>query len=261
MQTLTSNDKAHVPNWSHLIPDNEWALYRKVLDGMLDQKIPFALGGGFAFSFHALRWRDTKDIDLYVLPRDRERTIEIVESAGFRDLHGEKPYDRAWIYRGTRERVIADIIWAMANQRAQVDDDWLQRGPEVELRGLRLKMLPAEELIWAKLYIIQRERCDWPDLLNILYVRGATLDWQHLLGRVDGEARVLGGLLNVFSWMCPGKAAELPSWIWEPMSLRPPAPLPDVPVDSRRVALLDGRDWFGPEEGSMTNVETRMAKE
>lgn len=247
MQTVGPDGKVHVPDWSRHIPEGEWALYRRVLDGMLEQNIAFALGGGFAFSYHAHRWRDTKDIDLYVLPRDRQRTIEIVERAGFQDLHDQKSYDRGWIYRGTRDGVIADIIWAMANQRAQVDEEWLRRGPTVELRGLRLKMLPAEELIWAKLYIIQRERCDWPDLLNILYVQGPSLDWGHLLDRVDQESRVLGGLLALFSWMCPARAAEFPPWLWESVGLRPPAAAPDVPLDSRRVALLDSRDWFGPK--------------
>ena len=30
-------------------------------------------------------------------------------------------------------------------------------------------MLPPEELIWAKLYVLQRDRSDWPDILNLLY--------------------------------------------------------------------------------------------
>ena len=247
MQTPRPDEQVYAFDWSHQVPEGEWALYRKVLGGLLEQNIPFALGGCFAFSFHARRWRDTKDIDLYILPRDRQRAIEIVERAGFQDLYQQKPYDQAWIYRGIHDGVIADIIWAMANQRAQVDEEWLERGPEVDLRGLRVRMLPAEELIWAKLYIIQRERCDWPDLLNILYVRGPTLDWQHLLRRVEHETRILGGLLSVFSWMCPARAAELPSWLWESVGLQPPVAGPNIPVDSRRVALLDSRDWFGPQ--------------
>lgn len=236
-----------VPDWSDLIPDNEWALYREVLDRALKEEIPFALGGGFAFSYHSRRWRDTKDIDLYVMPQDVQRTVRIVEQAGFKDFHDQQPYDRAWIYRGTREGVIVDVIWAMANQRAQVDEDWLKRGPAVNLRGVRVKVLPTEELIWAKLYIMQRERCDWPDLLNILYVRGPELDWKHLLARVGDDVRVLGSLLNVFGWMCPKQAAALPSWIWEPMGVLAPPPGKDCGVNERHAALLDSRDWFGPK--------------
>lgn len=249
MQTLTTKDQQAAMDWSSLIPDNEWQLYRKVLDEVLKQRIPFALGGGFAFSYYARRWRDTKDIDLYVLPRDRERVIAIVEQAGFADFHDQKPYDRKWIHRGEREGVITDIIWAMANQRAHVDEAWLSGGSEIELRGLRLKVLPPEELIWAKLYVVQRERCDWPDLLNILHVQGPRLDWAHLLKRVQNDVRVLGALLNLFSWMCPAQAAELPEWIWEPLGLHAPRGGPDCGVSRERVALLDTRDWFGPRSG------------
>jgi hypothetical protein len=93
---------------------------------------------------------------------------------------------------------------------------------------------------------VQRDRCDWPDLLNILYMQGPELNWVHLLGRVDEDTRLLGGLLNLFSWVCPRVAAELPTWIWEPLGLRPPPAANGHDVTLHRVGLLDRRDWFGP---------------
>src|SRR5690606_4666707 len=115
---------------------------------------------------------------------------------------------------GHLEHVIADLIWAMANQRAQVDEAWLERGREIKLHGMKLRILPPEELIWAKLYVVQRDRCDWPDLLNVIYVQGPRLDWKYLLNRLEGDARLLGAVMNLFSWTCPARAAELPDWIW-----------------------------------------------
>jgi hypothetical protein len=246
MQTLAAEKHVAEIDWAGLIPEHDWQLYRRVLDLTLKEGIPFALGGGFAFSYYSRRWRDTKDLDLYVLPHDRERMVEILNQTGFRDLHDQKPYDRKWIYRGWLDDVITDIIWAMANQRAEVDEVWLGRSPEIELHGLKLRLLPAEELIWAKLYVMQRDRCDWPDLLNILNVRGPGLDWRHLLTRVGDDVRLLGGVMSVFCWMCPGRAVALPSWIWDRLGLHPPAAGSDCECNRRRVALLDSRDWFGP---------------
>ena len=42
-------------------------------------------------------------------------------------------------------------------------------------------MIAPEELLWQKLYILQRDRCDWPDVLNLIYALGPLLDWEHLL--------------------------------------------------------------------------------
>ena len=230
-------------DWLRRIPKGEARLYRQVIDLASDLQIPFALGGAFASASYTGCWRDTKDLDLYVLPRDRERLIEAVSSLGFTDYHEKLPYDRWWIYRSTRDGVIVDLIWAMANHRAQIDELWLS-GPWVEIYGRQVRVLPAEALLWDKLYIMQRDRCDWPDVLNLLFAAGPDLDWDYLLGRIAGDAPLVAGALCVFGWMAPGRAAALPPWLWDRLGLQAPAPGPEV--DDRRVSLLDRRAWFGP---------------
>lgn len=235
-------------NWSDLIPDPQWMLFRDVLEIALDRGLDFAIGGGLAYSLFSRRWRNTKDMDLYIFPTDRDRFVECVSQAGYTDFYAQKAYDRSWIYRGFREGAIVDLIWQMANHRAQVDEAWLRRGPEIEIRGMRLRFLAVEELIWAKLYVLQRDRCDWPDLLTIIHAQGPALDWAYLLDRIGDDRRVLGGVMNLFAWMCPARAAELPAWIWEPMGLREPELGLDCREDPHRVRLLDTGDWFGPNQ-------------
>lgn len=232
---------------AELISPHDWTLYRVVLEAAQRQGMRFALGGGFAFSAYARRWRDTKDMDLYVLPDERQAMIEIVLASGFADYFEREPYDRNWIFRGYREGVIVDVIWQMANQRAKVDDRWLTRGPEITIRGLTVRLLAVEDLIWAKLYVLQRERCDWPDLLNVIYVQGPQMDWNYLLEQVGDDAAVLGGVLHLLGWMCPERAQELPEWIWPRVGLLKPRPGPDCRENRRRIRLLDTRDWFGPK--------------
>jgi hypothetical protein len=232
--------------WSNLIPESEWVIYKEVLLLAMERNIPFALGGGFAYSYYVQAWRDTKDIDLYILPEHREPMLQVLTETGFYDYFEKLPYDRRWIYRGYREGLITDVIWAMANQRTQVTRDWLTRGPQVEVRGIALPVIPAEELVWSKLYVLQRDRCDWPDLLNILHARVAELDWRRLLECIGDDARLLGGVLNVLAWMCPSRAREVPEFVWSRVSVVAAGGNHDCIVDSDRVKLLDSRDWFPP---------------
>ncbi len=224
------------------IAAEQWSVYRQVIAGARRRGIRFALGGGFAVSVYTGQWRASKDLDVYVLPRDREAMIGITARVGLTDYHERVPYDRTWIYRSAKEDIIVDIMWSMANHRAPVDEAWLLRGAAVNVNGEHLRVLPVEEMIWDKLYVMQRDRCDWPDTLNLLYAAGPTLDWRYLLSRVDGDAPLLRALLSVFSWVSPGRACALPRWIWDAIGLPPPEDGPDS--HRARVDLLDRRTWF-----------------
>jgi len=232
-------------DWSDTIPSHHWSLYRPVLEAARQRGVLFAVGGGLAYSAYAHRWRNTKDMDLYVLPEHRHALIDLVRQAGFEDYHSRQAYARHWIFRGHREGVIVDVIWQMANRRASVDELWLTRGETLEVHGLRVPLLPVEELLWAKLYVIQRDRCDWPDLLNLVQAQGHDMDWEYLLGRIGDDYRVLGGVLSLFAWMCPSQAQTLPGWIWGRLGLQDPAGALDCREDPHRINLLDTRDWFG----------------
>lgn len=241
--------------WAQHIPDDEWAVYEPVLDEAIARRIPFALGGAFAVATYTGCWRNTKDLDLYVLPEHRDKMIAMLTDLGFSDYFDTKSYDRWWIYRSVRDGNIIDVIWAMANHRQQIDSLWMS-GPEVVLRGRRMKALPAEALLWDKMYIMQRDRCDWPDVLNLLYSAGARVDWEMLLGRIGDDIPLMAGALSVFRWVAPGRAAELPSWIWGKVGLSPAAPsVSDTrDYDKRRVDLLDRRPWFVPDRPELESA-------
>jgi hypothetical protein len=227
------------------IPQSEWALYRRVLVELKSRSIRSALGGGFAWSYYSGMWRDTKDMDLYILRSDRETAIEVLHAAGFEDYHDRAPYDRGWIYRGYQQGVIVDLIWCLANYRADVTEDWLVE-PQVRLKDMQAAALGPEELIFCKLYVIQRERCDWPDLLSLLHAQAPTLRWERLLELVGADVGLVRGLLCVFSWLCPQRAGEAPAWVWERLGLARPEPGPRCDESHERVKLLDARPWFAP---------------
>ena len=239
----TSTTMLHYPDdIESFLPRSDWDVYSRVLKAAKARGIPFAMSGGFTFSFYTGLWRNTKDMDLCVQPHDREAAIEATREAGLHDLYDEKPYDREWIYRSTIDGIIVDIIWQHANYRAKVDEDWVLRGPEVTIYGETLRLIAAEELIWSKVFVVQRERCDWPDIVNTLYSAGASMDWERLIGRFQRDEPLLASVLLLFGWLAPGRARTFPEWIWPRLGIHRPEAGPEC--DHDHVRLLDSRPWF-----------------
>src|SRR5579885_1890805 len=207
--------RLNLPEWEPPIPDQQWSVYRTVLHELGDAGIPFSIGGGLALNAYTGLWRNTKDLDVYVTPENRAQAIEALTCAGLSDYYDVHPYERHWIYRGHIDDVIVDVIWAMANHRDFVDNDWISRGPTVSLRGEALRLLPAEEMLWAKLYVLQRERCDWGDTMNLVHALGEQLDWARLMTRIGDDAPLLDAMLRVYAWLCPDCAAKLPAWLYQ----------------------------------------------
>src|SRR5579862_5350888 len=226
--------------WVTAVTDEQWATYRDAIHALRESGIRFLLGGGFALATYVGRWRNTKDIDFYIMHEDREKAVAALAQAGFTDLFDRMPYDRKWIYRSTRDGLIVDIIWAMANQRAQTDEQWFTRAPAANVRGEPLGILPMEEFLWCKLYIMQRDHCDWTDVFNLIYAVGQHVDWDHLLERLEEDRPLLKGLLTVYGWLCPKQAKRLPESLRKKLKL----PRPEALRKRDHVRLLDTRGWF-----------------
>lgn len=240
-------------NWTKALSPQQWAIYSKAIQAVRSTSVPFMLGGGFALASFTGRWRDTKDIDFYIQPGHRDQVVAALLAAGFKDYFDERPYDRKWIYRSVQSGVIVDIIWSMANQRARVDPLWFERAAQVELCGQRLLMVPPEELMWCKLYILQRDHCDWTDVFNLLYAVGPSLDWRHLIWRLDEDVPLLKGLLNVYGWLCPKYVLKLPNDLWKLLGVSPPKPAPRS--KRNHIRLLDSRGWFAAQQSPDRKLE------
>ena len=231
--------------WAASIPEERWAVYDAVIAEAQARGVPFGLGGAFGYASYTGMVRDTKDMDFFVTPRHRDAMIAVFTAAGAEDYFAREPYDRAWIYRAHRDDTIVDLIWAMANRRAEVDERWLE-GPRVTARGRQVTLIRPEELLWQKLYVMQRDRCDWPDVLNMLYAVGGQLDWEHLLDRLQADWPVLAGALWLYRWLCPGRIGRLPPWVRERFGLPEGEACPRE-IERIRADFLDRRQWFHPQ--------------
>ena len=232
--------------WTGQIPDEEWAIYERAISAIRTTKRPFMLAGAFSLASYTGRWRNTKDIDFYILPADRQPMIDALTEAGFSEYYEKLPYVRHWIYRAYKGDCIVDLIWAHANQRAQVDEVWFECACEINVHGQTLNVVPPEELLWCKLYVLQKDRCDWPDIFNLIHSLEGELDWQHLVNRVGDDLPLLAGLLMVYGWFCPGDDLKLPEALQSLVSGK--APANGKLLDQCRVDLLDTRPWLTPRK-------------
>ena len=252
---------AHL-DWAQQIPDEEWGVYERAISAIRQTGRPFMLAGAFSLATYTGRWRNTKDIDFYVMPEDRQPLTEALTAAGFADYYDKLPYVRHWIYRAHSADCIVDLIWAMANQRAQVDEQWFERATHVTVHGEQLLVVPAEELLWCKLYVLQKDRCDWPDIFNLIHSIDGNLDWDHLVDRMGDDLPLLVGLLNVYCWLCPGTDLKLPQQL---RAVLPSCGQASGPMEDQcHIDWLDTRPWFQKRDattpGSTGDSETRQER-
>src|SRR3979490_1262950 len=57
--------------WADVIPPEQWAIYKDAVRAARRARVRFLLGGGFGLAAYTGRWRNTKDMDIYVLPAER----------------------------------------------------------------------------------------------------------------------------------------------------------------------------------------------
>jgi hypothetical protein len=116
-----------------------------------------------------------------------------------------------------------------------------------------VKLIPAEEMIWSKSFIMERERFDGADVAHLLRCT-PKLDWDRLLSRfeVNGGWRVLFAHLILFGYVYPGDAERIPSEVLDRLAerLRHDTPNPDAdpllcrgPILSRSQYLIDLYRW------------------
>jgi len=229
-------------NWLELLSEAQLIKYGTIVRAAVERRISFAIGGSLAMAVFGGFTRPSKDLDIYVRPEDKDAMVKLTGDLGLVDYYDKRPYDRTWIYRSAFDEEIVDVIWTMANHRTEVDDHWISCGPTVDFDGQTLRLIPIEEMIWSKLYVLQRDRCDWPDVINLIdQVRGR-VDWLRLRKRLGDDFALLGAVLGVYSWLRPKEAGELPTWLWAESIAQ--FHHGDSEITRHRASLIDTRPWL-----------------
>lgn len=233
-----------VADWAGLVPEDQWNVLTAGAAALDEAGVRFLLAGALALAAYTGHWRNTKDMDVIVHADDRERAVEALRRAGFEDYFDQQAYDRSWIFRGLRDGVLFDVIWALPNHRVGIDAAWFERAQPCVMHGRTYAVSPVEEIVRIKLYVMQRERCDWVDVLNLLAASVERISWPWIVERMGRDLPLLHGALAIFNWMCPARAQALPAWLRKQFAL-PRVEADDLAAtEERRVRLFDSRPWF-----------------
>jgi hypothetical protein len=185
--------------------------YRRAMQTLLDAKLPFLVGGAYALETHTGIVRRTKDFDIFVRPADAERTLRLFAEAGY---HTEMPFPH-WIGKAFHGDDFIDVIFRSGNGICEVDDEWFEHSTHGIVLGMDLPLCPAEETIWQKSFILERDRCDVADVAHLLQATASRLDWPRLLRRFGEYWRVLYAQLVLFGFIFPSARGSIPSHIME----------------------------------------------
>ena len=183
------------------------AFYRHALVTLLDENVPFLVGGAYAFGRYTGIMRDTKDFDLFVRRRHAMRALRALANHGYR---AELTFPH-WLGKVFHAENFVDVIFDSGNGVAAVDDDWFAHARDGHVFDIPVKFVPPEEMIWQKSLVQERERYDGADVAHLLQACAAELDWERLLARYGDKWRVLLAHLILFGFVYPGERTLIPA--------------------------------------------------
>jgi hypothetical protein len=247
--------------------DISQAFYIHVMNRLNQEGIPFLVGGAFALARFTGIERNTKDFDIFVRREDVERTLAALETE---TCHTEITFAH-WLAKAKSGHDFVDIIFSSGNAVSPVDDEWFEHAPEENVLGVRALLSPAEEMIWSKAFIMERERYDGADVMHLFLRCGHEIDWARLLRRFGENWRVLFAHVVMFNFIYPGEHSSIPQWVIDHLiarmqkETREPPPNQHIcrgPILSRAQYLIDIQLWghkdarLGPN-GYMSDDEVK----
>ncbi len=183
--------------------------YRQVLETLQRSQVPFLVGGAYAFQYYSGVSRHTKDFDIFVRRHDVAAVLEVLSRAGLRT---EVTFHH-WLAKAFSSNRFIDVIHNSGNGVAQVDDEWFIHAVEEDILGVPCRLTPAEEMIWSKAFIMERERYDGADIAHLLRHTSGMLDWERLVRRFGPNYRVLLAHIILFGFIYPGERTIVPSHV------------------------------------------------
>ena len=158
-------------------------------DALRGRDLPFVLIGGIPSAVYG-RPRATQDLDLFVRPEDKDAALEALADDGF-DTKKPEP---EWLYKAAKKDVLCDVIFR-ADGDFYLDEDMIERAVEADYKGLKVRLVPREDLIMMKIVAHDEEISHyWHDALALLL--SDEVDWEYLTRRArHGTKRLLSLLV------------------------------------------------------------------
>jgi hypothetical protein len=244
--------------------------YVRAMRRLDDAGVEFLVGGAYAFERYTGIARHTKDFDIFVHPRDVQRVLDTLDAAG---CDTELPFPH-WLGKARCGDDFVDVIFGSGNGVAVVDDEWFKHSVPEEIFGRPVRLIPVEEMIWSKAFIMERERFDGADVAHILRASAERIDWIRFVARFGDAWRVLMAHLVLFGYIYPAERHRIPPGVMSELSSRlqrelaVPEPGPRVcrgTTLSRAQYLVDVERWGYTDprlapEGNLTQREAAIWK-
>jgi hypothetical protein len=199
-----------------VLPDETRDFYRDAMAVLNRAGVPFLVGGAYALERYTGIVRHTKDFDVFVRRADAREALRALRAAGYRT---ELTFPH-WLGKAYRDGDFVDVIFSSGNGAADVDDEWFAHAVDGEVFGLPARLCPAEEVVWQKTFVQERERYDGADIAHLIRARAAAMDWPRLLRRFGRHWRVLLGHLVFFGFIYPGERHLVPGWVMDELLAR-----------------------------------------
>ena len=180
--------------------------YRNAMKQLNQAGVEFLVGGAYALAQYTQIERHTRDFDVFLRRKDCRRAMDALENAGYRT---ELTFPH-WLGKAYYHGNYIDLIFSSGNAICEVDDDWFINATNGTVLGMPAKLVPPEEMIWPKAYIMERERFDGADIVHLLHACADQLNWDRLLDRMGSAWRVLLSHLILFGFIYPGERSLIP---------------------------------------------------
>lgn len=193
------------------------SFYREALSILVESGEDFLLGGGFALFHYTGLFRDTKDLDIFCTPTQYTGIMKLFAAHGYEIVLT----DVRWLAKVFKGEYYIDIIFNSTNNICLVDESWYQHAVNAVFMGLPVRLIAPEELIWAKVFIQNRERFDGADVNHVILRYGKQLNWERLLRRCDPYWHLLLAQLLIFQFVYPADYTEIiPRWLFDELMQR-----------------------------------------
>jgi hypothetical protein len=175
------------------------------------------LGGAFAMFHYTGIYRDTKDLDVFCKASEYPKILKFFAERGYRTEN----YDVRWLAKVHKGEYFIDIIFDTVNNICRVDDTWYENGADCTFCEVPVKFIPAEELIWCKMYVQNRERYDGADVNHIILKWGKKMDWKRVMFRMEQHWHLLLAQLLSFQFCYPSEFHDIiPRWLFDELMRR-----------------------------------------
>ena len=143
----------------------------------------------------------------------------MLRTLGAAGCETEVPFPH-WLAKARCGEDVVDVIFSSGNGVAAVDDDWFRYSVEATVFDHPVRLIPAEEMIWSKAFVMERERFDGADVLHILRASAERIDWPRLLARFGDYWRVLLAHLVLFGFVYPSERHRVPPGVMAELTTR-----------------------------------------